>query len=140
VTEKRQIIKAMAVIRRARDGALLVSESADPLFQRPLGGHVEFGEYAVDTIHREFLEEIGQELTGVRLLGVLENIFPWQDGTEHEVVFIFAAAFADEAAYDIEEQLIRDDTEPKDRVIWRSPDAVNPPLYPAGLTELIAGG
>jgi ADP-ribose pyrophosphatase YjhB (NUDIX family) len=140
VTEKRQIIKAMAVIRRLRDGALLVSESADPLFQRPLGGHVEFGEYAVDTIHREFLEEIGQELTDVRRLGVLENIFPWRDGTEHEVVFIFAAAFADEAAYDIGEQLIRDDTEPKDRVIWRSADAVSPPLYPAGLTELIAGG
>ena len=139
VTEKRQIIKAMAVIRRARDGALLVSESADPLFQRPLGGHVEFGEYAVDTIHREFLEEIGQELTDVRLLGVLENIFPWRDGTEHEVVFIFAAAFADEAAYEIEDQLIRDDTEPKDRVIWRPADAVSPPLYPAGLTELIAG-
>jgi ADP-ribose pyrophosphatase YjhB (NUDIX family) len=139
VTEKRQIIKAMAVIRRARDGALLVSESADPLFQRPLGGHVEFGEYAVDTIYREFLEEIGQELTDVRLLGVLENIFPWRDGTEHEVVFIFAAAFADEAAYEIEDQLIRDDTEPKDRVIWRPADAVTPPLYPAGLTELIAG-
>jgi ADP-ribose pyrophosphatase YjhB (NUDIX family) len=139
VTEKRQIIKAMAVIRRARDGALLVSESADPLFQRPLGGHVEFGEYAVDTIHREFLEEIGQELTDVRLLGVLENIFPWRDGTEHEVVFIFAAAFADEAAYEIEDQLIRDDTVPKDRVIWRPADAVSPPLYPAGLTELIAG-
>jgi len=130
----------MAVIRRARDGALLVSESADLLFQRPLGGHVEFGEYAVDTIHREFLEEIGQELTDVRLLGVLENIFPWRDGTEHEVVFIFAAAFADETAYEIEEQLIRDDTEPKDRVIWRPADAVSPPLYPAGLTELIAGG
>jgi ADP-ribose pyrophosphatase YjhB (NUDIX family) len=140
LTEKRQIIKAMAVIRRARDGALLVSESADPLFQRPLGGHVEFGEYAVDTIHREFLEEIGQELTDVRLLGVLENIFPWRDGTEHEVVFIFAAAFADEAAYEIEDQLIRDDTVPKDRVIWRPADAVSPPLYPAGLTELIAGG
>ena len=140
MNSKRQIIKAMAVIRRARDGALLVSESADPLFQRPLGGHVEFGEYAVDTIHREFLEEIGQELTDVRRLGVLENIFPWRDGTEHEVVFIFAAAFADEAAYEIEEQLIRDDTEPKDRVIWRPADAVSPPLYPAGLTELIAGG
>jgi len=143
VADSRQILKAMAVVRRPRDGALLVSEhvdSRDPPFQRPLGGHVEFGEYAVDTIHREFLEEIGQELTDVRRLGVLENIFPWRDGTEHEVVFIFAAAFADEAAYEIEEQLIRDDTEPKDRVIWRPADAVSPPLYPAGLTELIAGG
>ncbi len=136
---KRQIIKAMAVIRRQRDGALLVSESSEPLFQRPLGGHVEFGEYAVDTIHREFLEEIGQVVTDVRLLGVLENIFPWRDGTEHEVVFIFGAAFADEAAYQIEEQLIRDDTEPKSRVLWRPDGAVSPPLYPAGLTELITG-
>ena len=134
---KRQIIKAMAVIRRPRDGALLVSESADASFQRPLGGHVEFGEYALDTIHREFGEEIGQRLTGVRLLGVLENIFPWHGGTEHEVVFIFSAAFADEAAYEIEEQVIADKT--ADRVLWRAPGTVSPPLYPAGLTELIAG-
>ena len=84
----------MAVVRRPRDGALLVSESDDPLFQRPLGGHVEFGEYALDTVRREFGEEIGQDLTDVRLLGVLENIFGWRGGTEHEVVFIFTAAFA----------------------------------------------
>jgi ADP-ribose pyrophosphatase YjhB (NUDIX family) len=143
VNSKRQIIKAMAVIRRPRDGALLVSEhvgSREPPFQRPLGGHVEFGEYALDTIYREFLEEIGQAVTDVRLLGVLENIFPWRGGTEHEVVFIFGAAFADQAAYEIEEQFIRDDTEPKSRVIWRAADAVSPPLYPAGLSELIADG
>jgi ADP-ribose pyrophosphatase YjhB (NUDIX family) len=68
----------MVLIRRPRDGALLVSEHADPAgapFHRPLGGHVEFGEYALDTVNREFQEEIGQNLTGVRLLGVLENIF-----------------------------------------------------------------
>ena len=128
----------MAVIRRPRDGALLVSESPEPLFQRPLGGHVEFGEYAADTIHREFLEEIDQVVTHVRLLGVLENIFGWRGGTEHEVVFIYSADFASDAAYEIDEQLIRDDTEPKNRVIWRAADAVSPPLYPAGLSELIA--
>jgi ADP-ribose pyrophosphatase YjhB (NUDIX family) len=138
VNSKRQIIKAMAVIRRPRDRALLVSEPADGSFARPLGGHVEFGEYAADTLHREFGEEISQQLTGLRLLGVLENIFPWRGGTEHEVVFIFSAAFADEAAYEIEEQVIADDTEPKSRVLWRAPGTVSPPLYPAGVTELIA--
>ena len=138
MNSKRQIIKAMAVIRRPRDGALLVSESPEPLFQRPLGGHVEFGEYAVNTVHREFLEEIGQVVTDVQLLGVLENIFDWQGRTEHEVVFIFRAAFASDTAYEIEEQLIRDDTEPKNRVVWRAKSAVRPPLYPAGLSELIA--
>ncbi len=139
VTGKRQIIKAMAVIRRPRDGALLVSEhvdSRDPPFQRPLGGHVEFGEYALDTVRREFGEEIGQELTDARLLGVLENIFGWRGGTEHEVVFVFAAAFASAEAYEIEEQPIRDN--PDRRVLWRPADAASPPLYPAGLSELIA--
>ena len=139
VTGKRQIIKAMAVVQRPRDRALLVSEhvdSRDPPFQRPLGGHVEFGEYALDTVRREFREEIGQELTDVRLLGVLENIFGWRGGTEHEVVFIFTAAFASAAAYEVEEQPILDN--PGRRVLWRPADAVSPPLYPAGLPELIA--
>jgi ADP-ribose pyrophosphatase YjhB (NUDIX family) len=137
VDSKRQIIKAMAVIRRPRDGALLVSESDDPLFQRPLGGHVEFGEYALDTVHREFREELAQELTDVRLIAVLENIFGWQEGTEHEVVFIFSAAFALASAYEVGEQLILDN--PERRVLWRPADALNPPLYPAGLGELLAG-
>ena len=139
VTGKRQIIKAMTVVRRPRDGALLVSEPVsgpDPLFQRPLGGHVEFGEYALDTVRREFREEIGQELTDVRRLGVLENIFGWRGGTEHEVVFVFAAAFASAAAYEVQEQHILDN--PDRRVLWRPADAVSPPLYPAGLPELIA--
>jgi ADP-ribose pyrophosphatase YjhB (NUDIX family) len=129
----------MAVIRRPRDGALLVSESPDPLFQRPLGGHVEFGEYTLETVHREFREELAQELTDVRLLGVLENIFSWQGsrvGTQHEVVFIFSAAFAAADAYEVEEQLILDN--PERRVLWRPAGALSPPLYPAGLTELIA--
>jgi ADP-ribose pyrophosphatase YjhB (NUDIX family) len=131
----------MAVIVRPRDGALLVSEytapaSPDEVFARPLGGHVEFGEYAADTVRREFAEEIGQELTSLRLLGVLENIFSWHEHPEHEVVFIFTAAFADPAAYEIGEQPIADNA--GRRVIWRPAEATSPPLYPAGLSELIA--
>jgi len=128
----------MALIRRQRDGALLVAEAASPsgaVFHRPLGGHVEFGEYALDTVHREFGEEIGQALTGVWLAGVLENIFEWNGATRHEIVFIFTAAFADEAAYEIPEQVIRD-THGKTRVIWRPPDMAGLPLYPAGVTDV----
>jgi hypothetical protein len=42
-----QVVKAMALIQRPRDGALLVSEGlklSGELFHRPRGGHVEFGE------------------------------------------------------------------------------------------------
>ena len=130
----------MAVIQRPRDSALLVSEETDPdgqLFHRPLGGHVEFGEYARDTVYREFREEIGQALTGVRLAGVLENIFEWDGATQHEIVFVFTAAFADEAAYEVREQVIADD-HGRARGIWRAPGAANPPLYPVGVGGLAA--
>jgi ADP-ribose pyrophosphatase YjhB (NUDIX family) len=139
VSARGQVVKAMAVIRRPRDSALLVSEHAEPeLFHRPLGGHVEFGEYALDTVHRELQEEIGQGLAQVRLLGVLENIFPWRGGIEHEIVFLYAAAFSDAAAYEIDEQGIRDEADGRTRVIWRPPGALSPPLYPAGVAVLIA--
>ena len=136
-----QVVKAMAVIRRPRDGALLVSENADPArapFHRPLGGHVEFGEYADHTVRRELLEEIGQSLSGVRLLGVLENIFDWEGSRAHEIVFVFAASFQDDSAYEIAEQRILDHAD-DDRTIvrWRDADAVSPPLYPDGVAELI---
>ena len=118
MSSKRQIIKAMAVIRRPRDGALLVSEHVDLRTRRSSGRSAATWSSASTRwtpIHREFLEEIGQELTDVRLLGVLENIFGWRGGTEHEVVFIFAAAFADAAAYEIEEQPILDNPDrPRD--------------------------
>jgi ADP-ribose pyrophosphatase YjhB (NUDIX family) len=135
---KGQVIKARALVRRPRDGAQLVSESFSPageLFHRPLGGHVEFGEYAEQTVRREFAEEIGQDLTDVRLAGVLENIFEWGGATDHEVVFIFTAAFADPAAYEIEKQSIRDQSE-NNRVVWRAPGATSPPFYPTGVADL----
>jgi ADP-ribose pyrophosphatase YjhB (NUDIX family) len=135
-----QVVKAMVLIQRSRDGALLVSEEENPsgeLFHRPLGGHVEFGEYALNTVHRELREEIGQALTGVRLAGVLENIFSWGGATKHEIVFVFTAAFADEAAYEIGEQAILD-AGVRTRVIWRQREAANPPLYPVGVADMAA--
>ena len=71
----------------ARCWCLRVRTHRGKLFHRPLGGHVEFGECALDTVHREFREEIGQALTAVALAGVLENIFERGDATQHEIVF-----------------------------------------------------
>jgi ADP-ribose pyrophosphatase YjhB (NUDIX family) len=138
--ERGQVVKAMAVIRRPRDGALLVSEHTDPArapFQRPLGGHVEFGERSEDAVHRELLEEIGQGLRDVRLLGVLENIFDWEGAQAHEIVFVFSASLQDDSAYEVAEQRILDHADDDEtRVVWRGPGTVRPPLYPAGVAEL----
>jgi ADP-ribose pyrophosphatase YjhB (NUDIX family) len=144
ISEQAHVVKAMAVIRRPRDGALLVSENANPagaLFHRPLGGHVEFGEYAEHTVRRELLEEIGQSLSEVKLLGVLENIFDWAGSQVHEIVFVFGASFQDDSAYEIAEQRILDHAaDDKTLVRWRDADAVSPPLYPDGLADLMQAG
>jgi hypothetical protein len=68
---------------------------------------------------------------------VLENIFSWGGAIQHEIVFVFTAAFADAAAYEIAEQGIRDEDDPV-RVIWRDPEAAGPPLYPDGVAGLAA--
>jgi len=143
VEQRTQVVKAMAVVRRPADGALLVSEHTDPrgaAFHRPLGGHVEFGEYSLDTVHREFVEELGQRLSGVRLLGVVENLFEWAGALRHEIVFVYAASFADSTAYEIAEQAILDKPETGVRVMWRPAGATSPPMYPEGVAELAALG
>jgi ADP-ribose pyrophosphatase YjhB (NUDIX family) len=118
-----------------------VSEHADPAhapFHRPLGGHVEFGEYAEHAVRRELLEEIGQSLSAVRLLAVLENIFDWEGSRAHEIVFVFGASFQDDSAYEIAEQRILDHADDDGTVVrWRDADAVSPPLYPVGVADLI---
>lgn len=42
----------------------------------PPGGHVEFGESALDTARRETMEEIGVEIKNLEILGFTEDITP----------------------------------------------------------------
>jgi len=56
---------------------ILVAEYCEQgrLYYRPLGGAIEFGERGEETVRREFCEEIAADLTDVRYLGTLENIY-----------------------------------------------------------------
>lgn len=75
-----------------RAGALVVDDGwvllhrigADPYWSVP-GGRVDPGEDAATTVVREMREEIGAEVTVVRLLHVIENFFPFRDRSVHEV-------------------------------------------------------
>ena len=86
---------ALAIIRH-RD-RLLVFRGEDRLkpevFYRPLGGGIEFGETAESAVRREIREEIGAELTNVRLIGALENLFTLNGGPGHEIALLFEAEF-----------------------------------------------
>ena len=50
---------------------------------------------------------------------------------------VFTAGFADEAAYDIEDQGILDDPSQRIRARWRDPLSTDPPLVPVGLEQLL---
>ncbi len=105
---------------------------------RPLGGAVDHGELAEDAVVREVQEEIGEEITDVRLLGVLENIYAKDDKDWHEIVFMFEARFVD-ASLEAAERLVGMEGD-GDRIeaVWIDvSEPLDAPLYPTGLLELL---
>jgi 8-oxo-dGTP pyrophosphatase MutT (NUDIX family) len=139
---------AIAVIRRPRDGALLVLDGNDPAtgerFFRPLGGGIEFGEKAVETVLRELREEVGAEIADVQQIGLIENLFVLDAKPHHELVVVCTARLVDESLFE------RDEFEMNENgqvgcALWvriedcrssSKPDA--PPMYPEGLIQLLA--
>ncbi len=130
-------VKAMVVIRRPGDGAVLVQRDTalDRSFERLLGGHLDLGELAEDTARREMREEIGREIRVVRRLDVVENHWITDGVSGHEIVFVFEAEFAHPADYDFDQLTMFD--EPTVVVRWRAIGEIEPPLYPDGVVALL---
>ena len=128
---------ALAVFR---DGPrILVQDKWDRLdpFYRPPGGGVEFGERAIDAVRREMREEFDTEVTDVRLLGTLENIFVYHGQPGHEIVFVFDARFADVSNY-AAERIVGTEGDTRIEAIWVDvAESLEWPLYPEGLLELL---
>ncbi len=84
-------VKAMCIIEH--DGKLLVSRYWDEVkqeyFYRLLGGSMEFGETAEETIRREIKEEINSDLLNLRFLQMVENMFTFEGKPGHEVIFLY---------------------------------------------------
>lgn len=138
-------IRPLAICIFSHNNKILVCEGYDPtkgeIFYRPLGGAIEFGEYSIDTVRRELLEEISAEIQELVYLGALENIFTFDGTPGHEIVQVYDGAFVDTALY--EQDVISghelDISEPM-KVIWKNLDEFGPGksiLYPDGLLELL---
>jgi 8-oxo-dGTP pyrophosphatase MutT (NUDIX family) len=138
-------IRVIAVCVFRDGGRVLVSEGVDRRtgrrFARPLGGGVEPGETSRQAVAREIREELGQDVTDLRLLGVLESIFEYEGEPGHQVVFVYDGRFADASVYRLPELPLR---EPGwvSPAVWRRVDAFGDvcQLVPDGLLALLSSG
>ena len=97
-------IRPLAICLFRHKDCILVAEGYDPVkkeyFYRPLGGGIEFGEYSEQTIQRELLEEIGAEVSELKYLGTLENLFVFNGTPGHEIVQVYDGSLRDIGLYE----------------------------------------
>ena len=125
-----------------RDGErILVAEYQEQgrLYYRPLGGAIEFGEHGAEAVRREFREEIGADLSGVRYLGLLENIYAVDGQRAHQIVLVYDGRLSDPGMY-AKTSLQGDELGEPFKAVWKRLDEFGPgkpPVYPDGLLELL---
>lgn len=143
---KKLRIRPLALCVFRREDKIFVAEgydsSKDQAFYRPIGGKIEFGEHAIDTVAREVREEIDADVTDLVYLGTLESIFTYEDKPGHEIIMVFDGRFVDDARnHDDYTVQGSDDGEVLYTGEWRSLDFFRaddaPPLYPDGLLALL---
>ncbi|NEP45926.1 MAG: NUDIX hydrolase [Okeania sp. SIO2G4] len=122
---KKNKIRVLALGLIRDDDHLFISQGYDSIkqesFYRVMGGGVDFGEYSRDALQREFQEEIEAELTNIKYLGCMENIFMFNGEERHELIQLYKCDFADPKFYQIEE-LTFWEKERKKTALWVSID------------------
>lgn len=97
-------VLALGIIR---DGdRIFISQGYDPVkqqtFYRAMGGGVDFGETSFAALQREFQEEIQADLTNIRYLGCLENLFTFNGKQGHEILQVYQCDFVAPKFYQLE--------------------------------------
>jgi 8-oxo-dGTP pyrophosphatase MutT (NUDIX family) len=140
---RKDAIRAIAICVFRNGNRILAAEGFDSIkqqvFYRPLGGTIEFGEHSSETVRRELMEELGAEITDVRYLGTLENVFIFEAEKGHEIVLVYDGAFADRSLYE-KTALQGSEVGAPFRAVWVDLGQLGPgkpPLYPTGLVELL---
>lgn len=112
-------VLALGIIR---DGdRTFISEGYDPVkqqtFYRAMGGGVDFGETSYDALKREFQEEIQADLTNIKYLGCMENLFTFNGKQGHEILQVYQCDLVDPKFYQLEE-LFFAEGERKKKALW----------------------
>jgi 8-oxo-dGTP pyrophosphatase MutT (NUDIX family) len=137
-------IRPLVICVFSHQPAILAGECFDPvkkeIFYRPIGGEIHFGEYSQAALAREVWEELEAEISRVRYLGVLENIFTYNGQPGHEIVQVYDAEFVDQSLYQQPWLAGREDNGLSFKAVWKPlADFQNEAerLYPSGLFELL---
>lgn len=138
-------IRPLAICLFRNDDRILVAEGYDPVkkepFYRPLGGGIEFGENSEQTIHREIMEEIGADVSELKYLGTLENIFVFNGVPGHEIVQVYDGVLKDSGLYEqVEITGHEADIDASFKAVWKRISEFvekKSTLYPSDLLELM---
>lgn len=124
-----------------KNNKLLVAEGYDKVknntFYRCLGGGIEFLEKSDEALKREFLEELGIDITIKEFLGITENVFTYNGKKAHEIVFYYKIDIDDN---DYKEEYKIQDSTNSEKVTWidinifKERKAI---LYPEGIVKYI---
>jgi 8-oxo-dGTP pyrophosphatase MutT (NUDIX family) len=112
-------VLALGLIRR--DDRIFLSQGYDPVkkqtFYRAMGGGIDFGETSLEGLKREFMEEIQAELTNIKYIACLENIFNYDGQIGHELIQLYQCDFVDPKFYQLE-QLTFSEGDRKKIALW----------------------
>lgn len=135
-------VRAVAVGLVVRGGHVLLEEypatRRHGVFLRAPGGGIEAGERAEEAVRREFLEELGVDVTDSSPLAVTENIFRRAGGGGHEIMHVFAVT-----APELDGMLVDARRQVRDShttVGWYEIAALRSgatPVYPPGTLDLL---
>jgi 8-oxo-dGTP pyrophosphatase MutT (NUDIX family) len=119
---KKRDIRVIALGLIQDDQRIFVSEGYDPVkqstFYRALGGGVDFGETSLEALKREFQEEIQADLTNIRYLGCIENIFIYNGKQGHEIIQLYQCDFVDTKFYQLESLVFSESEHHQHTALW----------------------
>lgn len=110
-------------------------------FYRAIGGAREPGEAADAAVVREWREEFALAVRVARALGTLDNRFVYEGRAGREHVTVFEVVPHDPGVYAVARLEGRDPEGQPHVATWVEPAALRPgapPLYPAGVLELLS--
>lgn len=143
MTLTNQSIRVITICPFTHNNRVLVMSGFDSkketYYYRPLGGGVEFGESTADALRREIREELKQEIDGLQLITVLENIFTVDGRAGHEIVYLYDAQFVDPAVYAMPSIMGEEDDGTPFEARWMALDSFNKKhrLVPGALLDIL---